>query len=301
MSNYSLFSSNPEVRGSNSQFEPNLYNKVGGVSGCTGAINNVNAAKLFPGYNYIQKGGRRKKKIKGGNSAALGLYSVNPVGTDILQAPNGGVLGDPKGLVMKGGSEANLPNFVIDTCQNPQLNQNTAPSLTNAGSNFVPYSGTYKQTGGKKNKKKSKKSRKSKKSKKSRKSRKLMRGGDPRADPQNYADGVPYYGFNNVTEQTAQLLSPGHAPIQLGLNTSCASPSNINQSGGKKRKLKKYYSRKKKRKNKRKKSMKGGKSQFLSNIPYSASYSTAGVNISPSELALANPPPYTRFINCPGN
>jgi len=44
--------------------------------------------------------------------------------------------------------------------------------------------------------------------------------------------------------------------------------------------------------------MKGGYSQFLSNVPYSASYSTGGV-ISPSDLALANPVPHQRFVNCP--
>ena len=45
--------------------------------------------------------------------------------------------------------------------------------------------------------------------------------------------------------------------------------------------------------------MKGGYSQFMSNIPYSASYSTGG-NISPSDLGLANPVPHQRFVNCPG-
>jgi len=45
--------------------------------------------------------------------------------------------------------------------------------------------------------------------------------------------------------------------------------------------------------------MKGGYSQFLSNVPYSASYSTGG-HISPSDLALANPVPHQRFVNCPG-
>ena len=45
--------------------------------------------------------------------------------------------------------------------------------------------------------------------------------------------------------------------------------------------------------------MKGGYSQFMSNIPYSASYSTGG-NLSPSDLGLANPVPHQRFINCPG-
>ena len=45
--------------------------------------------------------------------------------------------------------------------------------------------------------------------------------------------------------------------------------------------------------------MKGGYSQFLSNVPYSASYSTGG-HLSPANLGLANPAPHQRFINCPG-
>jgi len=45
--------------------------------------------------------------------------------------------------------------------------------------------------------------------------------------------------------------------------------------------------------------MKGGYSQFLSNVPYSASYSTGG-NLSPANLGLANPVPHQRFVNCPG-
>tara|TARA_B100000073_G_C23600481_1_gene520204 strand:+ start:95 stop:370 length:276 start_codon:yes stop_codon:yes gene_type:complete len=50
----------------------------------------------------------------------------------------------------------------------------------------------------------------------------------------------------------------------------------------------------------RKHRMKGGYSQFLSNVPYSASYSTGG-NLSPANLGLANPVPHQRFVNCPGN
>ena len=302
MSNYSNFSTSPEVRDTNSQFEPELYNKVGGISGCTGASNNVQAANAFPGYNFVQKGGRRRKKIKGGNGSALGLYSVNPVGTDILQAPNGGVLGDPKGLSMKGGK---LPNYVIDTCQNPQLNNSTSPSLFSSSTGLIPYAGSFNQAGGK-----------LKKSKKHKKSRKKMYGGDPRADPQNYADGVPYYGFNGVSEQTAQMISPGHAPVQIGINSNCSNLDSTAQSGGRKRsrkhkfkksnkkskknkKLKKLKKSKKNKKRKKRKTMKGGSNQFLSNIPYSASYSTGGIHLPPSELGLANPVPYTRFINCP--
>ena len=44
--------------------------------------------------------------------------------------------------------------------------------------------------------------------------------------------------------------------------------------------------------------MRGGYSQFLNNTPYSGSYSNVGVHISPSDLALANPAPYTRYISC---
>ena len=44
-STYAKFSGSPLVRGDNSNFEPALFNKVGGVRGCSGATNNVAAAK----------------------------------------------------------------------------------------------------------------------------------------------------------------------------------------------------------------------------------------------------------------
>ena len=69
----------------------------------------------------------------------------------------------------------------------------------------------------------------------------------------------------------------------------------------KKKKQKKSNSKKKQKKRKTKKRQKGGSSAFLSNVPYAASYSTGNVHLSPSELGLANPVPYTRFINCPQN
>ena len=49
---YAKFSDSPLVRGDNSSFEPSLFNKVGGIRGCTGATNNVAAANSNPGDNY---------------------------------------------------------------------------------------------------------------------------------------------------------------------------------------------------------------------------------------------------------
>lgn len=48
--------------------------------------------------------------------------------------------------------------------------------------------------------------------------------------------------------------------------------------------------------------MKGGYSQFESNVPATASYSTGGIYLPPSQLALANPVPYTPLTgNCIDN
>lgn len=381
MSLYSSFSDSSLVRGSNSQFAPGLFSKVGGVSGCTGSIDNVKAANSSPGYEFVKKGGSKKLKHRGGSkSAPLGLYTNYPVASDILQAPNGGVLNNVKGTPLQIGG--NKPNYVVDKCQVPALGNSVVAPGMGTNTSFVPYAGAYVQNGGKrKTNKRKQRRRKSRKNRKGKKrggswqkpslsetggeetlealpptqeqlkdyqrdhgtanmvrsmfgmkpkkkapqvhplgggSRK-MRGGDNRAVPSNYADGVPYYGFKNVDVTTAQQLAPGHAPVEVAMNTTCTSPSDSMQGGGKRR-TRKYRKRrpsgkslKKKRKNRRKshkkrkgkkrqrksKKQRGGYHQFLSNTPYSASYSIAGNNISSSELALANPPPYSRFINCP--
>ena len=59
-SHYAKFSNSPLVRGANTDWSPALYNKVGGVSGCTGATNNVAAANSNPGYKFIKQSGGEK-------------------------------------------------------------------------------------------------------------------------------------------------------------------------------------------------------------------------------------------------
>lgn len=39
----------------------------------------------------------------------------------------------------------------------------------------------------------------------------------------------------------------------------------------------------------------GGYSQYMNNMPQSATYQVAGVNLPASQLALANPPPFTKI------
>ncbi len=50
------------------------------------------------------------------------------------------------------------------------------------------------------------------------------------------------------------------------------------------------------RKNKR--TMRGGYAQYQNNMPMSPSYQVAGINLSSSQSALANPPPITKLDNC---
>ena len=264
-STYAKFSDSPLVRGDNSNFSPALYNKVGGVSGCTGATDNVSAANSNPGYNY---------KFVGG--------------------------GDSK-------------NYVLNTI---------LPNLKS-------------QTGGKKTRKRrhSKGRKRSGKKHKRSKSKKLKhRGGNPYAVPSDYAGGVPFYGYKGASLTETASLAPGRAPITMGKNTMCSGGGRKSKrrkrrrtcckycnrlckksckckSKGKKCKCKckkcptkKRHTKRKgtKKKRSRRKRMRGGYSQFLSNVPYSASYSTGGT-LSASDLALANPVPHQRFINCPGN
>jgi hypothetical protein len=54
----------------------------------------------------------------------------------------------------------------------------------------------------------------------------------------------------------------------------------------------------KSRKSRRKRSQLGGYAQYLNNSPSTGLYSTTGVNLHSSELALANPPPITSLSNC---
>ena len=269
-SSYAKFSDSPLVRGSNSNFEPALFNKVGGIRGCTGATNNVAAANSDPGYNY---------KLVGGSSKSN--YVLNK----------------------------NLPNL--------QLHKG----------------------GKRKSRKHHKKSSRHKRSRHRRRSthrrrKRVRKGGNPFAVPSEYAKGVPSFGYEGADLSTTSKLAPGHAPITVSKNTACSGGAKRRRRTYKKRRnskksLKKRMKSRRKKccpvckryckksckcninkskkycgckapkcKTKRKSNMKGGYSQFLSNVPYSASYSTGGV-ISPSDLALANPVPHQRFINCP--
>ena len=235
---YAKFSNSPLVRGDNSSFEPALFNKVGGIRGCTGATNNVAAANSDPGFNYKLVGGARSN------------YVLNK----------------------------NLPNL--------QLHK-----------------------GGKRKRKSHKKRKRSTRYKRSRhrrsRYRRRKRGGNPNAVPSGYAKGIPSFGYGGADLATTSKLSPGHAPMKVSYNTSCKGGAKRRRRTYKKRRnsrkslKKRMKSRRRKSKRSRKHRMKGGYSQFMSNIPYSASYSTGG-NISPSDLALANPAPHQRFVNCPG-
>ena len=152
MSLYSSFSDSSFVRGSNSQFTPGLFSKVGGVSGCTGSVDNVKAANSYPGYEFVKKGGSKKLKQRGGNKGApLGLYTNYPVSSDILQAPNGGVLNNVEGAPLQSGG--NKPNYVVDKCQVPALGNSVVAPGMGANTSFVPYAGAYVQNGGKRKRK----------------------------------------------------------------------------------------------------------------------------------------------------
>ena len=71
---YAKFSNSPLVRGDNSSFEPSLFNKVGGIRGCTGATNNVAAANSNPGDNYKLVGGAKSNYVLNKNLPNLQLH-----------------------------------------------------------------------------------------------------------------------------------------------------------------------------------------------------------------------------------
>ena len=78
--------------------------------------------------------------------------------------------------------------------------------------------------------------------------------------------------------------------------------------GGKRRKTRKTRKSRKSRKGrksfklKRRHRMRGGTyTQFQSNVPYTPGYAVAGVNVTPSMSATANPPPFESYNHCKDN
>jgi hypothetical protein len=58
------------------------------------------------------------------------------------------------------------------------------------------------------------------------------------------------------------------------------------------------FARSRARRHSRRRSMRGGYSQYQNNMPMTPSYQVAGIHLSPSESALANPAPITKLSNC---
>ena len=75
--------------------------------------------------------------------------------------------------------------------------------------------------------------------------------------------------------------------------------------GGKKRTMRKRVRKAKKsrkmRRTRRAHKMRGGYSQFSSNVPNTPGYGLAGSPVAPAMSAMANPPIYNRYIDCPDN
>lgn len=76
--------------------------------------------------------------------------------------------------------------------------------------------------------------------------------------------------------------------------------------GGKKRTMRKRRriakkGRKTRRTRRRMRKMRGGYAQFSSNVPNTPGYGLAGSSVAPGMSAMANPPVYDRYMNCPDN
>ena len=131
----------------------------------------------------------------------------------------------------------------------------------------------------------------------------VQMGGSPTV-PQKYDNGGGYYGVGGVSTSDAKALAGSYAPITLSAGASSgggrrrrSAGSRRRRSAGSRRRRSAGSRRRRSAGSRRQSKMRGGYSQFLSNVPYSASYSTGG-NISASDSALANPAPHNRFINC---
>ena len=310
---YAKFSNSPLVRGDNSSFEPTLFNKVGGIRGCTGATNNVAAANSNPGDNYKLVGGSRSNYVlnknlpnlqlhRGGKRRRRKSHKKRKRSTRYKRSrhrrsrhrrhkrggnPNAVPSGYAKGIPSFGYGGADLATT-------SKLSPGHAPVE-------VSYNTSCK-------------------------------GGSPQGESlsKRLANQGAIINHGKERDRRSNPLANRRAQ-QERARQQANDPNSAKLFGGKKKRRtykKRRNSRKslkKRMKSRRRKSkrcckckcktckckkcptkrrsrrhrMKGGYSQFMSNIPYSASYSTGG-NISPSNLALANPAPHQRFVNCPG-
>ena len=308
---YAKFSNSPLVRGDNSNFEPGLYNKVGGVRGCTGATNNVAAANSDPGFNYKLVGGARSNYVLNKNLPNLQLHK-------------GGRRKRKSHKKRKRSTRYKRSRHRRSRHRRHKRggNPNAVPSGYAEGVPSFGYEGadlatTYKLSPGHAPMKVSYNT--------------SCKGGSPPKTESLMSDMVRKGSIAKHGAQRAARFDPlaNRRAQQERMRQQANDTKKANLFGGKKKRRtykKRRHSRKplkkrmkSRRRNKRcckckcktctckkcptkKRSrrhrMKGGYSQFLSNVPYSASYSTGGV-ISPSDLALANPVPHQRFINCP--
>lgn len=329
-SSYAKFSNSPLVRGSNSTFEPSLFSKVGGIRGCTGATSNVAAANSDAGYNYklvggsksnyvlnknlpnlqLHKGGKRKHKKhhkkssrhkrsrhrrrsthkrrrrvrKGGNPFAVpsgyakGVPSFGYEGADLSTtsklAPGHAPITVSKNTSCKGGSPQKTESPMADMVRKGAI----ASHERKRTARFDPLANRRAQQERMRQQANDSKSAKLFGGKKRRRTYKKRM-----AKKYTAKNFKKHYMWNKKGKRyTAKTYKQHMRGVKLG-HTHHKPKKN---------------SKKRSKKRSRRHRMKGGYSQFLSNVPYSASYSTGGV-ISPSDLALANPVPHQRFVNCP--
>ena len=176
--------------------------------------------------------------------------------------------------------------------------------------------GMYKMvsTGGKKMKKRKsmkksgKKMKIGKRGKKSMKKhrRKTYRGGmgygfskDQSLASTSGVHGAHLASFNSYTGDQAKHPANMNAPTTNPTVGGMKRKSRKMRKSHKKKSLKRTKKVKKGRKGKSGKRQRGGYAQYMSNVPYTPSYSTgAPPSLSASSSALATPPPTTKIDNC---
>jgi len=103
--------------------------------------------------------------------------------------------------------------------------------------------------------------------------------------------------IKNIANKYKIMKSKKSRKLTLGsIKRKLSSILNFGKYKSKKNhKSKKYKYTHKRRHHKQR----GGNSQYMNNVAYTPSYSTAGQYLSPDLVGMANPPPITMMNNCP--
>ena len=290
--NYSMpWGPNAVVGGTNptgSHYSGGFGSNQGIITGCGGPVGGSQSVAGNPGYQY-QSGGdgygfSEPQSVVGNHTMGIDKYSS--VGVNNPGMLNSSTQYNPseyplKSIPIIGGRKRRKRNFKRGgggVNYYYGYNGGEGNMSTFAGSGYPEISKGSQCAGGRKGRKsrKNKKPNKSSKSSKSRKSRKSRYNSTRKMRKVNCMKCEAYFNTKNNLRKHLQSCNG------MKSNTRHRMRSDLFRKlrGG------------------TRKSQMGGYSQYLSNQPFSLTYSTGGQYLSPNMSALANPVPITPMNNC---